>query len=89
MTVKEKPYPAPIAQRGGCKVSWNYYTNRKDADACARAAIHNARIALSEGYDFGYCAPGTVERLTKDKAIGCTGEREQVALAGWFEVCIP
>lgn len=70
---KRMPYPEPVNQRTGGKVSWNYYTDRETADACAKAAIHNARLDAALGYDFGFCVPGTV-RECKD---------------GTWEVCLP
>lgn len=71
---ERKPYPPEQDLRSGCKVSWYYYDSREDADACAKVAKHNARIALSEGYDFGYCGPGSVSWVES---------RQQ------WEVCIP
>jgi len=59
--------------RVGCKVSWNYYDKLADAEACSKAAIHNAEIQESLGYDFGYCSPGSIR------------QREN----GQYEVCLP
>jgi hypothetical protein len=72
-------YPEPQGHRSGCKVSWNYYADRADAEKCAEAAKHNARIQVSQGYDFGYCSPGWIQQIAAD--------REE--FAGLFEVCLP
>lgn len=66
-------YPKEDDLRVGCKVSWYIYSNRKDAEACAKAAKHNAVIQANLGYDFGYCSPGSIETLDD----------------GRFEVCLP
>ena len=66
-------YPDPDDSRTGCKVGWYIYRNKSDADACSKAAQHNAVIQASLGYDFGYCCPGSITTLDD----------------GRFEVCIP
>jgi len=66
-------YPAGYEYRTGCKVCWHIYKDRGDAEACAIAAKHNARICESLGYDFGYCTPGSIDVLDD----------------GRFEVCCP
>lgn len=71
-----QPYPAPQQIRVGCKVSWHYYEKEEDAKAASKAAVHNAEIQASQGYDFGYCAPGSI---TKD----------QLFFPGLYEVCLP
>lgn len=70
-------YPKEVAGRCGIKVSWNYYKTKEEADECAKAARHNARIQESLGYDFGYCCPGSVTLIKE-------GEH-----AGLYEVCLP
>jgi len=66
-------YPPTEDFRTGCKVGWRIYRDRQDAEACAAAARHNAVIQESLGYDFGYCSPGSIDKLSD----------------GRFEVCIP
>lgn len=78
-----KDYPLTDKTRTGIKVSWNYYVSENAANICAEAAKHNARIQMDKGYDFGYCAPGSITKMTSEKPHG----REE--LAGTFEVCIP
>lgn len=70
-------YPQEDDRRSGCKVSWNYYRDKAKAEECAKAAVHNARLQEQAGYDFGYCAPGSIEQIKK-------GDR-----AGMYEVCLP
>jgi hypothetical protein len=70
-------YPDPVAHRSGAKVGWNYYRDREDAEACAAAAKHNASIQESLGYDFGWCAPGSITLMTQ-------GDH-----TGMWEVCLP
>jgi hypothetical protein len=52
--------PQPLDTEGGCKVGWNYYQTREDADACSRWAKTEAKIKTELGYDFGWCCPGHV-----------------------------
>lgn len=73
-------YPTPVRHRGGCKVSWNYYRLESEARQCARIAVENAVIAQEEGFEFGYCAPGSVRRV-RDEFGGM--------YRGLWEVCLP
>lgn len=83
-------YPVPVRSRGGCKVSWNYYRTREEAEICAKAARHNAEIALADGFDFGYCAPGTIREMPPGSATVNTRYRGPVEdLSGLYEVCLP
>lgn len=66
-------YPPTEDTRTGCKVGWRTYATREEAEACSKAARHNAAIQAGFGYDFGYCAPGSITKLDN----------------GHFEVCIP
>ena len=72
-----KNYPKEDAYRGGCRVSWNYYKNKAKAEKCAAIAKANAQILSREGYDFGFCMPGSVYKIP-------SGEHE-----GKYEVCLP
>lgn len=69
----ERPYETRI----GSKVSWEYYRTPEGAQRAAnRAKIDAARLA-DLGYDFGYCAPGTIKPIPfGDGSMG-------------YEVCIP
>ena len=84
---KYLPYPTPVKQRGGCKVSWNYYDNEDDAKACSDAARRNAQLQAALGYDFGYCAPGSIEKKKPDAIYKEFGKDLEVG--GLFEVCLP
>lgn len=70
---QHRHYPEPLRSRSGCKVAWNYYATFKEAQECSDAAFHNAEIRWHQGYDFGYCSPGSI-KLIQD---------------GTYEVCIP
>lgn len=71
--MKSKGYPVHDDMRVGNKVSWLIYAKREDAEKASKAAKHNAVIQAGLGYDFGYCAPGSIDTLAD----------------GRFEVCIP
>jgi hypothetical protein len=58
-------YPESIAASNGCKVSWRTYETRAEAETCALAAKHNARLDEALGYDFGFATPGEIKE-TKD-----------------------
>jgi len=72
--------PKEDGLRCGCKVSWKYYRDKAVAEKAGKVAEHNARIDASQGYDFGYCCPGSVT-LVK----GYKGEYAQ--FNGMYEVC--
>ena len=57
------PMPKPDVYRGGCKVSWHYYKDEATAKKAVEAAIHNAKIDESLGYDFGYVSPGSIKQV--------------------------
>jgi len=79
-----QPYPKPDAVRSGAKVSWNYYRSPADAVKAAEAARYNAKIKEQQGYDFGYCTPGTTKVMPADTKLD-TGVR----IGGMVEVCLP
>lgn len=81
------PYPEPKSTRTGCKVSWLYYETREEAEKCAEAARHNGHYYASLGYDFGYCAPGSITQMPAIHEPGKAWMGEE--RAGLFEVCIP
>ena len=91
MTKKWGHYPVPQAQRVGCKVSWNYYVEESDAKKASVIARANAEIALSEGYDFGYCSPGSIRQCKPDEKwnIGYGPSAKPLIVSGMFEVCLP
>jgi len=77
-----KPMPKHDGQRVGCKVGWCYYKDEKVAREAAKIAQHNARIAASEGYDFGYCSPGSVTK------VGPDAKGDWLPFIGMWEVCV-
>lgn len=72
-------YPEYVDMRSGCKVSWLYYATEEDAKAASKVAVLNARKQAALGYDFGYCAPGSVELKTHPNSPH----------NGLYEVCVP
>ena len=54
-------YPKSISAKYGCKVSWRTYETRAEAELCALAARHNARLDEALGYDFGFSTPGEIQ----------------------------
>ena len=73
-----KSYPEADGLRSGCKVSWRYYKDRAKAEECAKAAKWNAGIQRGQGYDFGYCDPGSISKA-----------HENSLFVGMWEVCLP
>lgn len=53
-------YPKPLTTRVGIKVRWNYYDNEADARKAAEIARDEGAYWAERGYDYGYCAPGSV-----------------------------
>lgn len=57
-------YPAGAAHfEVGCKVEWLSYRDRETAEEAARAARTYASEKRAQGYDFGYCSPGSIEKV--------------------------
>lgn len=69
--------PESVKSRAGCKVTWQYYSDKAIAEEASKVAMHNAAIDASLGYDFGYCAPGSI------RLIG----NEWPEYQGLYEVC--
>lgn len=70
-------YPKYQKHRVGIKVSWYYYANEEDAKKASAVAVQEAQVQMGRGYDFGYCAPGSIALIDKGP------------FAGLYEVCIP
>lgn len=60
-----------VRQRGGCKVGWNTYDDRAEANAAAKQAVERAAAMAAEGYDFGYQCPGEI-RVNQDGTFTVT-----------------
>ena len=71
-------YPVPDDTRSGCKVSWYYYSNADDAQKASQIAEATAKRLESQGFDWGFQVPGTVNRLGEGSVH-----------PGMWEVCIP
>jgi hypothetical protein len=85
------PMPKSVAMRSGCKVGWRYYLDEETAREAGKAARHNGQVDAARGYDFGYCAPGSVERAHGSWIEKLNFESEEIkqqALEqGLWEVC--
>lgn len=53
----------PVAARSGNKVRWETYATRAEAEAVAKWAETEAEIKFRQGYDAGYCAPGSITKV--------------------------
>ncbi len=54
----------------GCKVGWEYYRTRKDAEAQVESAREFAALKERQGYDFGYQVPGSIDAVPDHKEYG-------------------
>lgn len=81
---------ALIKSDSGCKVGWETYDNKEEAEARAERAKVEARERASRGYDFGYQSPGSVEQVRQYPvdADGKTDYANPVFLDQWV-VTIP
>ena len=77
------PEPKHAALRVGIKVTWLYFKTEEEAKAAAIIANHNAKVAMWEGYDFGYQSPGTIRKMDAHY------DGEWAEYAGLWEVCFP
>lgn len=87
------PLPECVASRSGCKVGWRYYFEEAIAREAGKAARANGQYDASRGYDFGYCAPGSVERAhgswIEKLNFHNEADKERALREGLWEVCIP
>lgn len=58
---------ALISARAGCKVAWETYTTREEAEARAATARSEAVAQAARGYDFGYLTPGTINEADNEQ----------------------
>jgi hypothetical protein len=77
-TTSGTKYPPHDESRSGAKVGWLYYKRHADAKAASAIAKSEAEYLARAGYDFGYCMPGTITKVTDGSKY-----------AGLWEVCIP
>ena len=54
----------------GCKVGWEYYRTREQAEAEVESAREFAGKKEALGYDFGYQVPGAIYEITDHKIYG-------------------
>ncbi len=50
-----------LKSKSGCKVGWEWYPTKAEAQARASEAREEAQKREAQGYDFGYCVPGLVD----------------------------
>lgn len=59
-----------IETRSGCKVGWETFDNENEAKACAAdAAVQRDRM-FTQGYDFGYQWPGSIQHVANHPEHG-------------------
>lgn len=73
MSKEYKQYPEYTIKRVGIKVAWYNFATKELANKASKVALHNAGIAASKGFDFGYCYPSDI---TKEED-------------GTYTVCVP
>jgi gamma-glutamylcyclotransferase (GGCT)/AIG2-like uncharacterized protein YtfP len=64
---------ALVKTEGGCKVGWHFYDDYDEAVVASKEARERAVIKAYQGYDFGYCYPGSIQE--------CKGEDGSVLWA--------
>jgi len=72
--------PQSVTTRVGIKVMWLYFKTKPEAEAASKVAVHNAKIAANQGYDFGYQSPGAIRKMAQY-------EGEWAEYSGLYEVC--
>ncbi len=55
----------PVASRGGCKVRWETFATLEEAQRVKAWALVEAEIRERQGYDSGYCSPGSITKVEK------------------------
>ncbi len=55
--------PNAIDYRSGCKVCWKTYATEDEAKVASLYAIAEAQHNLAMGYDFGFCSPGSIDKV--------------------------
>lgn len=53
----------PVSRRGGCKVYWETFATREEAQRAAAWAFVEAEIRERQGYDSGFCSPGSIDEV--------------------------
>lgn len=56
--------PLAVESRSGCKVSWETHATHEAAVKVSKYASELAFIKMDQGFDFGYCAPGSIEKVS-------------------------
>ena len=53
----------PIRERNGCKVHWFIFPTEELARECQKWALVECEIRERQGYDSGYCSPGSIAKV--------------------------
>ncbi len=61
---------AMVEYRGGCKVAWETYDDKAEADAAAARASEERDRKAALGYDFGYQWPGSIQHIAAHPTHG-------------------
>lgn len=56
-----------LDSRSGCKVGWNVWSTREEAEADSPKQREDAYRKAARGYDFGYCMPGEIREYALQK----------------------
>lgn len=54
---------ALLTTTSGCKVGWNYWSTREEAEADSAVQRAAGEAKWNRGYDFGYQSPGQLDEL--------------------------
>lgn len=76
------PCPQHVNLRVGCKVEWKYYKTPEEAKIASEYAKREGYERAAQGYDFGYCAPGSISYIDPERSPNSE-------YAGLYEVCFP
>lgn len=61
---ERKQNPDPLYSKSGCKVGWDYYATKEEAEIASKKARIAGDHRAAHGYDFGYQSPGSIEEVT-------------------------
>lgn len=65
MAQERMPYPACFDEEIGARVIFRHYASEDAAKRAAEAAKHNAAIDQSNGHDFGFEVPGSMQKIER------------------------
>lgn len=59
-----------LDQRSGCKVGWETWPTKVEAEHAAKRADEDGARMLLQGYDFGYQVPGSIQHVAAHPVHG-------------------